>query len=67
MTEIHEFERQVKRLDEREAEGGIAHGLPRLAYKSEAFYALEQERVFARGWVFAGLASGLSVPWLSDC
>ena len=45
-----------------DAPGPVARGLPAAAYTSEAFLALEYERVFARSWVFAGLAHELARP-----
>ena len=40
--------------------GGPPHsGLPGAAYTSEAFLALENERIFAGAWVFAGFAHEL--------
>lgn len=38
----------------------LAHGLPPEAYTSEAFFALENERLFANAWVFAGFAHELA-------
>ena len=43
-----------------EAEGPVACGLPGAAYTSEAFFALENERLFPDSWVFAGLAHELA-------
>jgi len=34
----------------------VAHGLPPQAYASDAFFALENEKLFANAWVFAGFA-----------
>ena len=45
-----------------EADGPVARGLPAAAYTSEAFLQLEYEQVFARSWVFAGLAHELARP-----
>ena len=45
-----------------EAPGPVARGLPAAAYTSEAFFALENERLFARSWVFAGFAHELARP-----
>ena len=45
-----------------EAEGAVASGLPGVAYTSEAFLALENERIFSDSWVFAGFAHELSRP-----
>ena len=39
--------------------GPVAHGLPGAAYTSEAFFALENERIFAASWVFVGFAHEL--------
>ncbi|HEX9767697.1 MAG TPA: Rieske 2Fe-2S domain-containing protein, partial [Kiloniellales bacterium] len=41
--------------------GALAHGLPPEAYTSEAFFTLENERLFANAWVFAGFAHELAV------
>ncbi|MCY4589428.1 MAG: aromatic ring-hydroxylating dioxygenase subunit alpha [Alphaproteobacteria bacterium] len=43
-----------------EAPGPVAQGLPAAAYTSEAFFALENERLFARSWVLAGFAHELA-------
>ncbi len=40
--------------------GSVARGLPGKAYTSEAFFALENERLFAASWVFAGFAHELA-------
>jgi len=45
-----------------ETPGAVACGLPGAAYTSEAFLALENERIFADSWVFAGFAHELSRP-----
>ena len=45
-----------------EAPGAVARGLPAAAYTSEAVFALENERIFAESWVFAGLAHELTQP-----
>jgi choline monooxygenase len=42
--------------------GTVAHGLPGAAYTSDDFYQLEQQEVFANGWVFVGYAHGLAKP-----
>ena len=42
-----------------EAEGPLFSGLPGAAYTSEAFLALENERIFTDSWVFAGFAHEL--------
>ena len=42
-----------------EAPGPLARGLTSTAYTSEAFFALEKERLFPRSWVFAGFAHEL--------
>ena len=39
-----------------ESPGPVARGLPATAYTSEAFFALENERIFSASWVFAGFA-----------
>lgn len=43
-----------------EAPGPVARGLPGTAYTSEAFFALENERIFSASWVFAGFAHELA-------
>ena len=45
-----------------EAGGPVASGLPGAAYTSEAFLALENERIFTDSWVFAGFAHELYRP-----
>ena len=45
-----------------ETPGAVARGLPAAAYTSEAFFALENERIFSESWVFAGLAHELARP-----
>jgi len=40
--------------------GALAHGLPPEAYTSDAFFAVEKERLFAQAWVFAGFAHELA-------
>ena len=45
-----------------EAPGPVLRGLPAAAYTSEAFFALENERIFAGSWIFAGLAHELAKP-----
>ena len=45
-----------------ETPGAVARGLPAAAYTSEAFFALENERLFADSWVFAGLAHEIARP-----
>ena len=42
-----------------ETPGPVARGLPGAAYTSEAFFALENERIFAGSWVFAGFVHEL--------
>jgi choline monooxygenase len=49
-------------LDALEGADGLCHGLPRGAYTSEAFLALEAERVFARNWAFVEFAHALPGP-----
>ena len=49
-------------LAELEAPAPVARGLPASAYASEAFFALENERIFSRSWVFAGFAHELARP-----
>ena len=45
-----------------EAPAPVARGLPASAYTSETFFALENERIFSRSWVFAGFAHELARP-----
>ena len=45
-----------------EGAGPVARGLPAAAYTSEAVFQLENERIFADSWVFAGLAHELARP-----
>ena len=45
-----------------EAPGPVARGLPAAAYTSDAFFALENERIFGESWVFAGFAHELARP-----
>ena len=49
----------AERLAAFEAGGPPRSGLPGAAYTSEAFLALENERLFAGSWVFAGFAHEL--------
>lgn len=42
--------------------GNVLSGLSQEAYTSEAFFQAEQERVFARNWVFAGFAHEFVEP-----
>ena len=42
--------------------GPVQHGLPAEAYTSERFFALEEERVFARNWTLCGFAHELPAP-----
>ena len=43
-----------------ETTGPVAPGLPGAAYTSEAFFALENERIFSRSWVFVGFVHELA-------
>ena len=43
-----------------EVPGPVARGLPSTAYTSEAFFALEKDRIFSGSWVFAGFAHELA-------
>ena len=43
-----------------ETPGAVARGLPATAYTSEAFFALENERIFSASWVFTGFAHELA-------
>ena len=45
-----------------EAAGPVAQGLPAAAYTSEAFFALENDRLFPGAWVFVGFAHELARP-----
>ena len=40
----------------------VAQGLPPAAYTNEAFFALENERLFSDSWVFAGFAHEIARP-----
>ena len=50
----------VETLAAFETSGPVARGLPATAYTSEAFFALENERIFTESWVFAGFAHELA-------
>ena len=52
----------ARSLGEFDATVPVARGLPASAYTSEAFFALENERIFAASWVFAGFAHELARP-----
>ena len=52
----------ARALSEFEAPAPVARGLPAAAYTSKAFFALENERIFARSWVFTGFAHELKQP-----
>ena len=43
-----------------ETPGPVARGLPAAAYTSDAFFALEQDRIFSGSWVFAAFAHELA-------
>ena len=43
-----------------ESQGSPARGLPAAAYTNDAFFALENERIFSGSWVFAGFAHELA-------
>lgn len=45
-----------------EAPGPVARGLPGVAYTSDAFFALENERLFAEAWVFVAFAHEIAAP-----
>ena len=45
-----------------ETPGPVARGLPAAAYTSEAFFALENERLFTESWVFVGFAHEVARP-----
>jgi len=51
-------------LNDFDANGGLAHGLPGLAYTSDEFQQLENEHLFGARWVFAGFAHQL--PGIGD-
>ena len=42
--------------------GPVRHGLPGLAYTSEAFHALENQSLFRNSWVFVGFAHKIADP-----
>ncbi|HUV23663.1 MAG TPA: aromatic ring-hydroxylating dioxygenase subunit alpha [Gammaproteobacteria bacterium] len=46
-------------LDNFDAAGAVAHGLPGVAYTSDSFMQLEREQLFANHWVFVGYAHKL--------
>ncbi len=52
----------ARSLGEFDAPAPVARGLPASAYTSEAFFALENERIFASSWVFAGFVHELARP-----
>ena len=52
----------AERLAGFEAGGPVASGLPGAAYTSEAFLALENERLFSDSWVLAGFGHELARP-----
>lgn len=52
----------ARALGEFEAAAPVARGLPAAAYISEAFFALENERIFPASWVFAGFVHELARP-----
>ncbi len=52
----------ARALGEFQAAAPVARGLPATAYTSEAFFALENERIFASSWVFAGFVHELARP-----
>ena len=45
-----------------ETPGPVVSGLPAAAYTSEAFFALESERIFADSWIFVGLTHEMARP-----
>jgi choline monooxygenase len=45
-----------------ESPGPIAHGLPPAAYTNDAFFALENQRLFSNAWVFVAFAHELAKP-----
>lgn len=45
-----------------ERPGPIARGLPPAAYTSEAFFSLENDRLFSNAWVFVAFAHELDKP-----
>ena len=47
-------------LDAFETPGPVSSGLPGAAYTCDAFFALENERIFSDSWVFAGFAHELA-------
>ena len=58
LQDVVEAESLVRFLDP----GPVRHGLPAEAYISERFFALEQERVFARNWTLCGFVHELPAP-----
>ena len=59
MSESLQFILGAETLAAFEAGGPLFSGLPGAAYTSEAFLALENERIFTDSWVFAGFAHEL--------
>ena len=49
-------------LEHFKANGAIRRGLPALAYVSEDFWRLENEKLFPNSWVFVGFAHELAKP-----
>ena len=49
-------------LEHFNATGAIRRGLPALAYVSEDFWQLENEKLFPNSWVFVGFAHELAKP-----
>jgi len=47
---------RIRQQAQTENPGHVLSGLNQAAYSSEDFFRLEQQRVFAKGWVFVGFA-----------
>ena len=52
----------IELLNKFEQSGPIAHGLPAFAYNSTPYWQLENQKLFANAWVFAGFVHELATP-----
>ena len=59
MNLINQFQTSLERqvIDRLQGPLESVRGLPNYAFTSDDFYALEQEKLFSRTWVFAGRLS----------
>ena len=66
MNLINQFQTSLERqvIDRLQGPLESVRGLPNYAFTSDDFYALEQEKLFSRTWVFAGRLS--EVPNIGD-